>query len=598
MEEEKAPAPASPVRRLFHRPGGKASGGKKNRKKLIVIAAVLVVAAGGTAALLQSRTSGKQDNSAEYTETAAERRDVTQSLTSSGTLQPADSYTVTTLVSGEILSDTFEKGDQVEKGQLLYKLDASDASSSLTQTENGVTQAQNSLSQAQKNYRQTVENQYPTADLSGTVEAVYVQNGDTVTAGTQLVQIVGDKNLYIDFLFSYASPSDFYVGQPATIFVTGFADSISGTVTAVSSSTATTGRTENSSGNQTTNGRQVVSVRVKAANPGLVTAGYTASAVIGSYTSYGESTVSVGASSVVTAAVSGKVENLKLLVGDTISKGDRICAITGDSVDNQVDSAKDQVTNAQLSLNNAQSSLSSAQERLDDYTVTAPISGTVVTKTAKAGDKIEGGSDGTLCTIYDLSYLTMTMSIDELDISEVAVGQSVEITADAVPDKTYTGTVTEVSVAGTTSGGITTYPVTVRIDETDGLLPGMNVDAKIVIENRENVLAIPSAAVSRGNLVLVTKDSPSAAGAAEQEAPEGYVYVQVETGVDDGTYVEITSGLQEGDTVAYTAAASSSNDMSIPMGGQMPDGMSGSPGGGPGGAPGGGPSGGGPGGGF
>lgn len=235
---------------------------------------------------------------------------------------------------------------------------------------------------------------------------------------------------------------------------------------------------------------------------------------------------------------------------------------------------------------------------MDGYRITAPISGTVIQKNFKAGDKVDGVTSGTLAVVYDLSFLKMSMNVNELDIGKVAVGQSVEITADAVPDKTYTGTVTEVSVAGTTSGGITTYPVTVRIDETDGLLPGMNVDAKIVIENRENVLAIPSAAVSRGNLVLVTKDSPSAADAAEQEAPEGYVYVQVETGVDDGTYVEITSGLQEGDTVAYTAAAASSNDMSIPMGGQMPDGMSGSPGGGPGGAPGGGPSGGGPGGGF
>ena len=115
------------------------------------------------------------------------------------------------------------------------------------------------------------------------------------------------------------------------------------------------------------------------------------------------------------------------------------------------------------------------------------------------------------------------MSIDELDISSVEVGQEVRITADAVEGKTYTGVVTEVSVAGTTSGGITTYPVTVRIDETDGLLPGMNVDAEIVISSADDVLAIPSAAVSRGDMVLVTANSPSAVNALDQEAPEGYV---------------------------------------------------------------------------
>ena len=185
------------------------------------------------------------------------------------------------------------------------------------------------------------------------------------------------------------------------------------------------------------------------------------------------------------------------------------------------------------------------------------------------------------------------MSIDELDISSVEVGQEVQITADAVEGQTYTGVVTEVSVAGTTSGGITTYPVTVRIDETDGLLPGMNVDAEIVISSADDVLAIPSAAVNRGDTVLITADSPSAANALDQEAPEGYVYVSVETGVSDDSYIEITSGLQEGDTVAYIQTASSSSSDSgmmmggmaggMPSGGGMPAGGGGMGGGMPGG---------------
>ena len=162
--------------------------------------------------------------------------------------------------------------------------------------------------------------------------------------------------------------------------------------------------------------------------------------------------------------------------------------------------------------------------------------------------------------------------------------------------QTFTGVVTKVSVVGTTSGGTTTYPVTVRIDDTDGLRPGMNVDAEIVLSSADGVLAIPSLAVNRGDTVLVTSDSPSAANALEQEAPEGYAYVQVTTGVSDDSYIEITSGLQEGDTVAYLRTASSGSDMmmSCMPGGDMGGGM---PGGG-GGMPSGGPGGGGPGGGF
>ena len=105
----------------------------------------------------------------------------------------------------------------------------------------------------------------------------------------------------------------------------------------------------------------------------------------------------------------------------------------------------------------------------------------------------------------------MTLSVDELDISDIEVGQTVTIVADAVEDQTYEGVVTKVSVAGTSSGSATTYPVTIRIDETDGLLPGMSVDATITLDSAEDVLAIPSAALNRGDTVLVTADSPSAA---------------------------------------------------------------------------------------
>lgn len=538
---------------------------KGKKRKCLALLLVAAIVAG----ILAARGLGGQEASAEasYQTATVEKRDITRSLSSSGTLQPADSYTVSTLVSGEILSDTFEEGDQVVEGQLLYTLDSSSAS-------NSQTQAKNSYTQAQTNYKQAVEAKYPTADMSGTVSEVYVKNGDTVSAGTELMRIVGDNNIYLTGLFPYASPSDFYVGQTATIYINGFAGTTTGTVTAVSSSTVTT-----------STGLQAVSVQVKAANPGLVTADYTASIYIGSYSSYGQTSINLSASSVVTAEASGKVTGLSWLAGDTISEGQRICTITGDSVDNSIENAK-------ISMENAQSSLENAQETLDDYSITAPISGEVVTKTAKAGDKIEGGSDGTLCVIYDLSYLEMTMSIDELDISDVAVGQEVQITADAVEGTTYTGVVTKVSVAGTTSGGITTYPVTVRIDETEGLRPGMNVDAEIILESAEDVLAIPSGAVNRGNTVLITADSPSAANAVDQEAPEGYVYVEVETGISDDSYTQVLSGLQEGDTVAYLQIASGSDGMAMGAMGMMPSGgmggMSGGPGGGMGGGPGGG----------
>ena len=527
--------------------------GKKSRKWIVLC--VLAVAVIGGAAAFMSRTKAKAAKAeTSYTTASVEKRSITNSLTGSGTLQPADSYTVTTLVSGEVLSDAFEEGDMVEKDQLLYTIDSSDVST----TE----------SQAQTSYSQALKAKYPTADISGTVSEVYVSNGDAVNAGTELLKISASNDLTIDFQFSYANDGDFYVGQSARIYITGYAGYIDGTVAQVGGS---------SMANDT--GMKMTTVRVKAANPGLVTGDCTASATIGNYTSYGQTTVKIGTGSTITATVSGKVSGLTLMPGDSVSNGQRICTITGDSVDNQIENAK--------------TSLENAQERLDDYRITSPITGTVVEKTVKAGDNVGTGSNSnsTLCIIYDLSYLQMTLNIDELDIDNVEVGQTVNIISDAKEGQTFTGVVTKVSVVGTTSGGTTTYPVTVRIDDTEGLRPGMNVDAEIVLTSADDVLAIPGTAVNRGNTVLITSDSPSAANALEQEAPEGYVYVQVETGVSDDSYIEVTSGLQEGDTVAYLRTASSGSgnmmmggmpsDMGGGMGGGMPSG--GMPSGGPGG---------------
>ena len=284
----------------------------------------------------------------------------------------------------------------------------------------------------------------------------------------------------------------------------------------------------------------------------------------------------------VTAEVSGEVSSIRVSEGDQVSSGQTLIVLTSDDLDDSLQSASESLRNAEISLENQ-------YENLDDYTITSPIKGTIVDKNYNAGETTEANQ--VLCTIYDLSYLTMTLSVDELDIASIEVGQSVSIVADAVEDTTYTGTVTKVSVAGTSSGSATTYPVTIRIDETDGLLPGMSVDATIELASAEDVLAIPSAALNRGDTVLVTADSPSAANGTLVESTtedgEDYYSVEVTTGVSGDDYIEIVSGLQEGDTVAYIPTSSSSSEMGMMMGG-MPSMGGGMPsgGGGMGGGPG------------
>ena len=547
--------------------------GKKTGKKrwLILLLVVILLLAGGFFALRKARSKALETTDVTYQETAVARRDITNSLTGSGTLQPADSYTVTTLVSGEILDDHFEEGDWVEEDQLLYTIDAS--------------QMENSLTQAERSYQNAVKAKYPTAPISGTVMEVSVKNGQNVGNNAEICRIMGGDGIYFDFSFAYVESKYFYAGQTAELYLDGFDGSVTGTVEKVSEGSALGG------------GMKLTTVRVRTSNLGYITEETTARAYIGEYVSYGSAAANLTGIYTVSTTGSGTVSQLSILPGDTVTAGETLCVLTGDSIDNQLE-------NAELSLENA-------RDNLDNYDVTSPISGTVIEKYAKAGDNAgTGGSNSsTLCIIYDLSYLQMTLNIDELDISKVSVGQEVRITAGAVEDKIYEGVVTKTSVVGSTQGGITTYPVTVRIMETDGLLPSMNVDAEIFLSAAENVIAVPNGAVNRGNTVLVTKDSPSAAKALEQEAPEGYVYVAVTTGESDDSYIEITSGLQEGDTVAYIRTSSGMGGFGMGMmPGGMPGmgGMGGMPSGMPGGFSGGMPSGmpggsrpsGGPGGGF
>ena len=230
---------------------------------------------------------GKTETAATgYVVAQAVRRDLTVSVSGSATLEPADSYQVTTLISGEIESAPFEEGDLVTQGTLLYAMDSGDAQSS-------VSRANISVEQAKLSYAQAQEALQPTASMSGTINEVYVHNGDSVTAGTALAKIVASTDVTVDFLFPYVEPSEFYAGQSATVFVGNFDGPVQGSVVSVSNSTSIT-----------SNGMKGSSVRVKVNNPGVLSDAYTASAVIGSYCSYGRAAVTMPDS--VTVYASGK----------------------------------------------------------------------------------------------------------------------------------------------------------------------------------------------------------------------------------------------------------------------------------------------------
>ena len=496
--------------------------GKKNWKWLVPVACVVLV---GGVLLLKPGKAHQASTDASYVEDVPQLRDVSNSLSGTGTLNPANTYTVKSLVDGKVLTGEFEEGDVVEEGTVLYTIDSSDASTNLEK-------ASIALQQAQRSYDKTVDRQYVRAEVAGVVSSLKVAKGDEVTSGQEVAVIRDSSKMMLSLLFPAADAANFSVGQSAQVVLDGTFETLEGTITAV------TGTDELSTGNLLT---RTVTIAVR--NAGGLTTAQAATANINGVSSIASATFAYQAERTLTAPAAGTVSAINVREGDAAAQDAILIELSGDDLTESIQSASETLRSAQISMENL-------QDTMNNYTITAPISGTVIEKDVKAGDALTSGT--TLCVLYDLSYLEMVINVDELQVSDLSVGQSVQVTADAVPDKTYVGEVTRVSMKGSSSGGTTTYPVTVRIDDIDGLRPGMNANAEIVVANATSALCVPNAAIVQGGYVLVTKDSPSAANAApEMDAPDGYVYVEVKTGVSDDDYTQITSGLKAEDTIAY-----------------------------------------------
>ncbi|MDR4023009.1 MAG: HlyD family efflux transporter periplasmic adaptor subunit, partial [Eubacteriales bacterium] len=482
------------------------------------------------------------ENTSTYTFDTAVRTSIIESLSGTGTLEPADKYTVTTLLKGDILTDSFEEGDIVEADQVLYQIDSSDMQTTIERAEISAKSAQRSYETAVKD----LDNLNVKTKVGGVVTDVLVEVGDQVSAGQEIAKVRDSATMTIELPFPADEADTFYIGQSAQVTLYGSFETLSGKVESIS------GASEVQAGNKI-----VKNVTINVENPGAISEEQIATAEVGTSGSTQSGKFKYNENRSVNAEVSGEVVAIVNDEGSEVSSGSTIIRLESDNVTNSVQSASDSVKDAQLSLENQ-------YETLEDYTIKSPIKGTVIEKKKKAGDTIDSNAE--LCTIYDLSYLKMTMNIDELDISKVKVGQEVTVTADAVQGQTFKGKVTKINMAGTTTNGVTTYPVEVQIEDTEGLLPGMNVSTEIIVNQVEDVVAIPVGAVVRGDKVLVKTGNTST---DDPTVPAGYEYVNVETGVSNDQYVEIKSGINEGDEIAYIFSASANMDMYGGYGGEM-----------------------------
>lgn len=609
---------------------------------------------------------------------------ITEIIEGTGTIEPNASYNVTPLVSGEILEDYFEEGDMVYEDQPLYLIDSESGDSRITQLSNAVDKAEKDLKKAVE----SLDDLYIKSTITGTIEKIYVEVGDDIKSGELLADVKDKSTMTVEIPFFAQDVDNGYIkiGDKATVTVDDD-QYFNGTVTEIEATS-----------NPNAYNTPVKKVTISVSNNGSLSNTTTAvSATVNGRTGNGGGTFDYKDSGAIYATNSGEVVSIYYKEGQNIAKNQYLLVLNDKNVKDNIETLENNVEDAMINLDDA-------KEDLDNYKIKAPNTGKIVTKSYKEGDTVSGNSNGgtTLAVIYDMTALKFTMYIDELDIDKLDEGQDVIVTCDSREGKEYHGTITNISILGSTSNGTTSYPVEVTIENTEdvsqrtvdsdgtihktyktgmtvtegkftlkssipsdegtlyeyengkqillthsgelydsdkllreygtsytagdsiytfssdyktltleeqntkGMLRiAMNVNAQIIVEKHENVVAVPQSAIGRGDVVKVVK-SDSAEKNNDKKKPDTdsgnempefkseygtvsndteYEEVRVTTGASDDDYIEITSGLEEGDIVIIdnTSSGSSSEMQFGMMGGGMPGGgmgSSGMPGGG------------------
>jgi len=201
----------------------------------------------------------------------------------------------------------------------------------------------------------------------------------------------------------------------------------------------------------------------------------------------------------------------------------------------------EEVAIAQAQVDQARAQLAEAQLKLKKAVITAPFDGVIASLGAKVGELVPAGTP--VVVLVDTSSFHIDVKIDEVDISQVAVGQEVSITLDALPDTEIAGHVASIAPTATVDGGVVSYVVTVAIEPTDTpLRSGMSANTTITTARKENVLVVPNR--------YIQVDRENGKMYVEKLEQDGLTSrVEIQTGLRSEFDSEVVAGLEEGDTL-------------------------------------------------
>lgn len=563
---------------------------KKGRRKpyiyyalaLVLIVGIIIVVRARQAAAVQPviRTA------------VVDRGTVTATVSANGTLQPLTTVEVKSNVGGSIVKLAVDEGDTVKAGQLIARIDPSDTQTALEQSQSDLAAAVSKVDQAKQNL--TMQHDQDQAQIASAQQGV-------MTARTKLLQAQEQAKVQPILTASLVkqSKSSYQAALSA----------LNQTKTALIPQKLSSAQAGYDQAKATLDTAESDYARQKA----LLAKGFVSkSAVEASAQKYGVAKGALdSAKSKLDTIKSETTEDLRTAEAKMEQSKASLDNATANQVQDQlkqqeVASARAAVKQAEASLRvalaaqhqdrirtgdivqaNAQvtrsrASLQNAVTQLGYTTVTAPSAGIVTKKyveegsivTAGRSSAVGSGSGVAIVDIADVTRMFVLVSVDETDIAQIEVGQTVDITVEAYPDELFTGKVSKIAPQSVVDQNVTTIPVTVEVDAPDARLkPGMNATCDFTTGRKDNVLMVPNEAVKQtDNASTVTV-----------LVGDKQITREVETGLIGKDYTEIVKGLKRGEKVVtstFTPAATGAVSGSPPGG---MGGMGGRPGGGMGG---------------
>jgi len=258
----------------------------------------------------------------------------------------------------------------------------------------------------------------------------------------------------------------------------------------------------------------------------------------------------------------GRIREIVVQEGDYVKEGQILATLEDDQerltllqAENAVKEAESELQSARLGspknvieskerqLQETNLQLELKRKDLEDTVLKAPFSGRVSKIHVERGEIISGeavSASQEILRLIDTSRLFAEITVDEVDIAQLKVGQRAEVTIDAYADEIFSGKVVYIAPETTTSQGLVVVEVKIELEKADPRLkPGFTASADVIVEEARNVVFLPIEAVNeteRGSFVMVSEEgSPTRR--------------EVTLGISDGTNVEIKRGLEEGDAV-------------------------------------------------